>query len=263
VSEPLWTAARTLGRRVRRFFDTPPDMDAAPLELLQAALDDLEKKIVPAGRGTRVFPYNRIDVTVAQPAVDTAAIEAVFAQLETRLRERLAELRCEAPGPLDVGVSVSSGDGHAAPVLRVECSSDRAVFSSRPSAARRAPELRLRIEKGVCEKPEYTFSGDAVSIGRGAEPADALGRVRRNDIAFSDTRDGVSETVARAHARIEFDRQAGAYLLFNESGTNPTFLVRGGRSLRVAPRDRRGVRLTSGDALQLGRALVTISIADL
>ncbi|HWK09880.1 MAG TPA: FHA domain-containing protein, partial [Vicinamibacterales bacterium] len=103
-------------------------------------------------------------------------------------------------------------------------------------------------------------NGGAVSIGRGAEPADALGRVRGNDLAFSDARDGVSETVARAHARIEFEPSAGIYLLFNESSTNPTFLLRDGRSLRVAPRDRRGVRLTSGDALQLGRALVMVAI---
>ena len=122
------------------------------------------------------------------------------------------------------------------------------------------PQLHLQISRGQCDNAEYTFGGGAVSIGRGPEPADALGRVRRNDVAFTDVRDGVSETVARAHARIEFDPSAGAYLLFNESGTNPTFLLRGGRSLRVAPRDRRGVKLASGDALQLGRALVAVSI---
>jgi hypothetical protein len=86
--------------------------------------------------------------------------------------------------------------------------------------------------------------------------------VRRNDVAFGDVRDGVTETVARAHARLEFDPAARTYLLFNESSTNPTFLLRGGRSMRVAPRDRRGVRVVSGDDLQLGRAIVTISIAD-
>ena len=260
MSEPLWDAARTFSRRVRRFFDAPPDGDAAPLELLQSAVDTLEKKVVPAGRGTRIFPYNRIEILVTQPAVDTAAVEAVFAQLESRLRERLAELRCESPGPLDVSVTVSSGDGAADPVLRVACSQDRPHAGPRTGTERAVPQLHLQISRGQCDNAEYTFGGGAVSIGRGPEPADALGRVRRNDVAFTDVRDGVSETVARAHARIEFDPSAGAYLLFNESGTNPTFLLRGGRSLRVAPRDRRGVKLASGDALQLGRALVAVSI---
>ena len=81
---------------------------------------------------------------------------------------------------------------------------------------------------------------------------DAFGRIRHNEITFVDEiRDGVNETVARAHARIEFDTVSGAYLVFNESSTNPTFLVRHGRSLRINPRDPRGVRLETGDHLQI------------
>lgn len=258
MTEPLWVAARTFGRRVRSFFDAPPDANAAPLELLQSALDQLEKKVVPAGRGTRVFPYNHIRVDVTQPAVDKAAIEGVFAQLEARLRERLAELRCEPPAALEVSVAVSSETESGAPILRLECSSDRAPARAR--TGKPVPELRLHIRKGQCDAADYAFNTGAVSIGRGAEPADALGRVRRNDVAFSDARDGVSETVARAHARIEFDPPSGTYLLFNESSTNPTFLLRGGRSMKVAPRDRRGVRIVSGDVLQLGRAIVEVTI---
>lgn len=260
MTEPLWTAARSFSRRVRSFFDAPVDASAAPLELLQAALDQLEQRVQPSGRGARVFPYNRVSVTVTQPGADRAAIEAVFGQLEARLRERLREVRCEVPPALDVSVSVADGDGGADSILRVDCGNDTSVVPVR--AGRAAPELRLQIVKGQCERTDYTFGGGAVSIGRGAEPADALGRVRRNDVAFADERDGVSETVARAHARIEFDRDQRCYLLFNESSTNPTFLMRGGRSLRVAPRDRRGVRLATGDAIQLGRALITVTMAE-
>jgi FHA domain len=256
--EPLWGVARTVGRRVRSFFDAPLDENAAPLELLQAALDDLEKKVQPAGRGSRVFPYTRVAVTVTQPAADTAAIEAVFALLDARLRERLAEVRCEPPAALDINLSVRPDSG--GPVLRVECSNGGNPVRSRP--ARGVPELQLRIVKGRADRVEYSFPGGVVSLGRGAEPADAFGRVRRNDVAFGDERDGVTETVARAHGRIEFDAAAGAYLLFNESSTNPTFLLRGGRSLRVAPRDRRGVRLASGDALQFGRAIIEVVIGN-
>ena len=90
--------------RVRSFFDAPLGAGAAPLELLQAALDELEHKVQPSGRGSRVFPYNRVVVTVAQPAADRAAIEAVFGQLEARLRERLTEVRCEIPATLAASV---------------------------------------------------------------------------------------------------------------------------------------------------------------
>jgi hypothetical protein len=258
VSGPLKDVTRTLRARVRSFFDAPIGTDAAPVELLQAALDELEGKVQPAGRGARVFPYNRVMVHIAQPAADRAAIDAVFAQFSARLRERLTEIRCEIPQPLMTAVSVTEG-GEGEPVLRVECRTDAGAI---PAAPIEPAALLVRVVKGQCERTDHEFSSHAVSIGRGAEPADAFGRVRRNEIAFADVRDGVSETVARAHARIEFDPAARAYLLFNESSTNPTFLLRGGRSLRVAPRDRRGVRVASGDALQLGRALVEIAIAE-
>lgn len=260
MTDQLWSTARTFSRRMRSFFDAPPDADAAPLELLQAALDELETKVLPSGRGARVFPYNCVIVTITQPAADRAAIEAVFAQLEPRLRERLKEVHCEIPARLATSVSVSDSADAGGPVLRVDCSNDS--DASGAGAAPSVPELRLRVTKGESDRTDYTFTGGAVSIGRGALPADALGRVRRNDVAFGDARDGVTETVARAHARLEFDPVGRGYVLFNESSTNPTFLLRGGRSLGVAARDRRGVRVVSGDEIQLGRAIVSVTIAD-
>jgi hypothetical protein len=257
VTGPLKDVTRTLRARVRGFFDAPIGGNAAPLELLQAALDELESKAQPAGRGTRVFPYSHVTVHIAQPGADRAAIDAVFAQLDTRLRERLREIRCELSAPLVTAVSVTDGLSGGEPVLRVECRNDVAAT---PAAAPVAAALHLRIVKGQCERAEYECNGGAVSIGRGAEPADAFGRMRRNEIAFLDVRDGISETVARAHARIAFDPALRAYLLFNESGSNPTFLLRGGRSLRVTPRDRRGVRLESGDHIQLGLAVVAVTV---
>lgn len=260
MTDQSWGAARTFSRRVRSFFDAPPDANAAPLELLQAALDELETKVQPSGRGARVFPYNRVIVTVTQPAADRAAIEAVFGQLDARLRERLKEVRCETPAGLTTSVVVADTATGGDPVLRVDCSNDSDAAAA--AATRTVPELRLRVMKGESDRGDYTFTGGAVSIGRGALPADALGRVRRNDVAFGDARDGVTETVARAHARLEFDPVGRAYLLFNESSTNPTFLLRGGRSLGVAARDRRGVRVVSGDEIQLGRAIVSVTITE-
>lgn len=255
VTAPMKAVARNLRARVRSFFDAPMGASAAPLELLQAALDELEAKVQPAGRGRRVFPYTHVVVHVAQPAADGAAIEAVFAQFNARLRERLAEIRCEIPAPLVTAVSVTDGGG-GDPVLRVECRNDAGTTPEGPAV----PALQLRVVKGQCDRVYHEFHGGAIAIGRGTEPADALGRVRRNAVAFLDVRDGISETVARAHARIEFDPAARAYLLFNESGSNPTFLLRGGRSLQVTPRDRRGVRLESGDHVQLGLAIVAVTV---
>jgi hypothetical protein len=261
MTAPLFDVGRKLHARVRNFFDAAPDATSSPLELLQAALDQLERQTQPSGRGSRIFPYTRVVVHVAQPEADRAAIEAVFGQLHARLRERLAELRCDLPADLQARVAVadSAHPGHG--VLWVECGNDEDA-PSRTAVERELPQLRVTVLKGQCQQAEYTFQEGGIAIGRGAEPGDIFGRVRRNHVAFLEVRDGVTETVARAHARLEFDRASRAYHLFNESSSNPTFLLRDGRSLRVSPRDPRGVRVQSGDEVQLGRAVLKLGITD-
>ena len=98
------------------------------------------------------------------------------------------------------------------------------------------------------------------AIGRTPEPTDDQGRVRRNDIAFLDVTDGITETVGRAHARIQLDPAAADYRIFNDGSSNPTFIVRAGTTIQVAPRDPRGVRLRSGDEIHLGRAAMQFTV---
>jgi hypothetical protein len=258
VTARLWDIGRELQSRVRNFFENPPGPAATPLELLQAALDEVERKVQPGGRGVRLFPYTRIDVRISQPDGDRAATEAVFRQLESRLRERLVELRCEPPPAIGVRVLFGApADG--VPVLAVECVNEAGPHAG-PAPGAPYPELRVMVVKGQCAEAEYAFVQAAITIGRTAEPVDAHGRVRRNDVAFLDARDGTTETVGRAHARLEFDRATRAYHLFNEGSSNPTFVVREGRSIRVAPRDPVGVRVHSGDEVQLGRAVIRLTI---
>ena len=254
----LWDMGRELHSRVKNFFDGPLEPDASPLELLQAALDTLERRVQPAGRGSRVFPYDRIAIRIAQPGADRDAVAAVFRQLEPRLRERLAELRCEALPSLAIEVRVLTENVEAEPILTVECSSDEDLPAA-PVVSRGHRAMHVEILKGQCEQTAFTFAEPLVAIGRTAEPVDAQGNVRRNHIAFSDARDGVTETVARAHARIERDPMSGDYHLFNESSSNPTTILRGGRALRVPARDPRGLRLQSEDEVHLGRAVIRVT----
>jgi hypothetical protein len=257
------TRFRTLGRdlqsRLKDFFDSPVGADAAPLELLEAALDRLEQKVQPAGRGRRIFPYDRITVRVAQRDADVAAVEAIFDQLEERLRNRLAEMNCQAPDALQLEVSIVADGDETAPVLTVECA--RTAEPPKPvTPVAGIPKVSIQVVKGQCEAPEYVFEEAVIAIGRTPEPSDAYGLVRRNQVAFLDVRDGTTETVGRAHARLQFDPASGHYLLFNESSSNPTSILRAGRPLMVAPRDPRGVRVQSGDLIQLGRAVLRVEI---
>jgi hypothetical protein len=137
---------------------------------------------------------------------------------------------------------------------------DADVAAPAPPAMSERPSLRITVIKGQCAEAEYVFDEPMIAIGRTAEPTDALGLVRYNHVAFLEERDGVNETVGRAHARLQFDAASGYYVLFNESSSNPTSIVRGGRMIRVAPRDPRGVRVQSGDEVRLGRAVLRVTV---
>lgn len=262
MSARLRTMGRDLQSRLKDFFDSPVGDDAAPIELLEAALDRLERKVQPAGRGRRVFPYDRVEVRIAQRDADRPAIAAVFAGLEERLRARLAEMNCDAPEVLEVDVAVAAVDvDEGSPVLTVDCSRTQEIRKA-PAPAGSRPAVSIEVVKGQCEAAEYTFDEPVVAIGRTPEPSDAFGVVRRNHVAFLDVRDGTTETVGRAHARLQFDAASGQYLLFNEASSNPTSIVRAGKVIRVAPRDPRGVRVQPGDQIQLGRAVLRVTFGE-
>jgi hypothetical protein len=265
VTARLRDIGRGLHARVKDFFENAPGLDATPLELLQATLDELERKVQPAGRGRRVFPYDRIVVRIAQPGADAAAIEAIFRQLEPRLRDRLMELQCEGPETIVTNIAIVDPSGDTVePLLAIECLNDRSATPvtppQQPGAHRSYPTITITVLKGQCSAPEYVFEEPVIAIGRTAEPTDAFGQIRVNHVAFLQVRDGVNETVGRAHARLQFESASGHFHLFNEGSSNPTSVIRNGRMTRVPPRDPRGVRVQSGDQLQLGRAVLRLTI---
>lgn len=256
----LRSLGKELRSKVQEFFDAPVESDATPLELLHACLDRVEGLVQPAGRGRRVFPYHRLVVTIRQPQGDRAPLEAVFADLDARVRERLAELNCESPA-VATSVTIVKDDETTGPVISVQGIRDAVPEKVMPLPATvDYPLVTIAVEKGTCGESEYAFREPLIAIGRTADPTDFNGQLRRNHVAFSETRDGINETVGRAHARLEYDRESGGYSLFNEGSSNPTAIVRDGRMFRVAPRDPRGVRVRSGDQVQLGRALLRITI---
>lgn len=251
---------RKLQSRIKDFFEEPLGEDAAPLELREAVLDDIEARVQPVGRGKRVFPYNRITVTIAGIRADRPAIEAAFETFEDRIRERLSEIGCEVPAHLDIRGRFEEETPEtwaAGQLFSVDYTrSDASAPDDR--GQRRQPALRVAVVKGSADQAEYTFTQSTVPIGRTAEPADHLGRVRRNRIVFRDAVDGVTETVGRAHARLAFDAETGSYRVFDEGSSNGTSILREGSVIPVPSQDPRGVRVESGDEIQLGRAVIHV-----
>ena len=253
--------SRTIQGRLRDLFEAPLEADAAPLEVLHAVLEELERKVQPLGRGARVFPHNRVSVRVAPLQAERAATEATFAQAERRLKERLAELGCDAPG-LEVRCTVLKrlpADWPAGCLYTIECRTEAAA-PVEPSGE--PTPLRLAIVKGAATHRAYSFAQRIVTIGRSPQPVDRLGRARRNDVVFLERSDGITETVGRAHARLQYDEETRGYRLYSESSSNPTFVVRRGATIHAPARDPRGVRLETGDDVHLGRAVVRVTTGE-
>lgn len=244
--------------RLRRFFDTPLDAEATPLEICQAVLDEVEGKVQPVGRGRRVFPYNRLVIRVRPSGADRPALEAAFGTLPVRVRERLREMQCDGGG-VDVKVALLKrvpADWPEGQWFALDCFGDPGTAAA-PSATP-AAFVQIIVVKGAASSRSYTFTEQVISIGRTAEPADDRGQVRRNRVAFLDKVDGVTETVGRAHARLRFDPKTGDYYVLDEGSSNGTSVIRGGTAIPVPPRDPRGVRVLSGDEVQVGRAVLRL-----
>ena len=253
-----------LHSRLKRFFDAPPGAGATPLELCQAVLDDIERRIEPVGRGRRVFPYSRLLVRVRQLHADRADFESVFGEeLVRRIRERLEEVRCDAPRALDVSVTcVTDAPAGWSPdqLFAVEYAREPRAPGATAAARALPPAVHVTVLRGASTANSYTFTDSTISIGRSTDATDELGRIRRNTVAFLDTIDGITETVGRAHARLRFESPAEGYRLFDEGSSNGTAIIRAGTTIAVPPRDPRGVRVQSGDEVVIGRAVIRVTL---
>jgi hypothetical protein len=254
--------SRDLQSRLKKFFDTPLDAAATPLEVCLAVLEDVERRVEPVGRGRRVFPYTRLAIRVRQSQADRAPLESAFEDLDRKIRDRLAEVRCEVPRAIDARVTYLKkppADWRSDQVFAVDYFREPGGPIV-PEAPDPPPAVHVAVLRGAATEQSYTFTEPLISIGRSADLTDELGRVRRNRVAFLDTVDGVTETVGRAHARLRFDTAAREYLLFDEGSSNGTSIIRGGTTIAVAPRDPRGVRVQSGDEVQVGRAVIRVMV---
>ncbi len=90
------TLARALDRALQQWSKSGP---LEPLETLHAIVEAVEARLEPAGRGTYVFPFNKVKVSIAAGSRDTrarfAAVLEGDRQLQERIIDRLRDAGCE------------------------------------------------------------------------------------------------------------------------------------------------------------------------
>jgi FHA domain len=262
--------AKKLERKIARSLDAAVvefvgGSEPAPLEIVQAVLDRAEQQIQEAGRGVRLFPFNRVKVIVVAPPGAKAA-RARFAavadgppSLGERLRARLQSAGCRA---VDVAVEVSyaakAGPQWESPIFHVEF--DRAPVAAAPGVtASPMPRLKLTVVAGKALPRTQIFSGTRIDIGRRAEVLDAKQRVvRTNHVAFEEGPDE-NRSVSRRHAHLTYHPGTGDYRLQDDRSVHGTSILRGGRTIAV-PAGSRGVRVESGDEIIVGQARLKVTV---
>jgi hypothetical protein len=234
-----------------------------PLEIVLAILDAVEQRIEPTGRGARVFPFNRIELSVVAPSREARGrLEAVFAgdtPLRTRILNRVQSAGCS---PADVVVEIQYVDraepSWSAPEFDLQFARVAEPEVDSPELEPQPGQIDIRVLSGVMERWAYSFTAPRIDVGRGVEVRDHRNRlIRTNQVVFTEGSGDVNQTVSRKHAHIAYEPLTGHFRLHDDGSEHGTEIVRGGRTIAVV-RGTRGVRLQSDDEVVLGEARVRI-----
>lgn len=254
--------AQTVDRVARTWAGSAP---RGPLEVLDAVLEAVEERLEPAGRGTHVFPFNTIKVSVVAAS---RAARARFAgvldgdpTLHDRICNRLCALGCDAPR-LQVRVVYIAQPDPAWSASEFHVDFGRVSPADLPETDPvTLPEIRLTVTSGAADKPAYALRLDRINLGRCAEVRDSRNRlIRTNHVVFKDAAGAANDTVSRRHAHIEYSTHTRLFRLSDDRSAHGTTIVRNGKTIGV-PAGSRGVRLLSGDEVILGEARLRVRIA--
>jgi hypothetical protein len=253
------TIAAKLDEAAKRMVRSRP---REPLEIVLAILDAVEERIEPTGRGARVFPFNRVELSVLAPSREARGrLEAVLGG-DTPLRTRILDrVHCAGCSPADVVVEIQYIDRASQNWSAPEFDLQFARIAEPGAEALEGQDglINIRVLRGAMERRAYALIGPRIDIGRGAEVRDHRNRlIRTNHVVFTEGGGDVNGTVSRKHAHIAFEPGTGHFRLHDDGSEHGTEIVRGGRTISVH-RGARGVRLRLDDEVVLGEARVRIT----
>jgi FHA domain len=256
-------AIRTAAETTKTWFDPPLAADAEPLEIREAIIDDVERRVEPVEGGRRVLPFNRITIVVRAPnKTERARLEAALSDMRDAIHARLREIQCPLPKGFEIAVSYTKRP-------RPEWTENQRIaidydaHQPEPEAAAApggVPQITIEVIRGTATESSYTLTGPQVHIGRTPKPVDRRGRPRLNHVVFVEGADEHSNTVGRAHASIRYDADRREYRLFDDGSHNGTRVIRETTTIDVDARDPTGVILRTGDEVEFGTAAVKIEV---
>jgi hypothetical protein len=253
--------ARTVDRAAQQWSKSGP---RGPLEVVHGILDAVDERIEPAGRGTHVFPFNKVKAAIVAVSPDARARFAGVLDgsptLQERIEGKLRDAGCDVPSLQVRVVYVAQADpGWTSPEYHVDFSRGAVQEQAPLPAPAAVHEIELTVINGSADKSAYALTHDRINLGRCAEVRDSRNRLlRTNHVAFTDAACAINETVSRSHGHIDC-LTSGEYRLFDDRSAHGTSIVRNGRTITV-PASSRGVRLQHGDVVVLGEARLRVEI---
>src|SRR5262245_11633713 len=181
--------ARTVDKASQKI---TPAGSREPLEILHAIVENVEKRIEPAGRGKYVFPFNRIRICIAVDSRETQArFEAVFGSeppLEDRIIGRLHAAGCESTGlSIDTMYVDRSESQWTISDFNIEFDRIAGLAEPRRQTDVANQSLKMTIVQGTTERPTYVFTTSRINLGRCSEVRDNRNRmIRTNHVAFTE-----------------------------------------------------------------------------
>lgn len=257
------TLSRTLDRAAQHWSKSGP---RGPLEVLHAILESVDERIEPAGRGRRVFPFNRIKVIVLAPTRDArtrlASVLDGTPTLHEKITTRLRSAGCDAAGiSVRIVYAPQAEPDWIAPEYHVDFATGAPLDAPAPAPEPATPhQITLTITNGLAGQPAYTLTQERINLGRCEDVRDHGHRlIRTNHVAFTERGSAANDTVSRRHAHIDYNGQARDYRIADDRSAHGTSIVRNGAAIPV-PAGSRGIRLQSGDEIVLGEARLRVEI---
>lgn len=242
--------------------DRPADVKGIRYELLQFVKQELQK--AEGGEGGNIKGLNLyLSCAASDCAVYEAAIYADQPEIFKDEVQRIAD-----------DYAVSLPENWTLEVVMNKDFPDEAVRSTKLDAAffiktsknfiKQSASAYVRALSGETDKPEYNITSniEKVNIGRDKKAQADDGFFRTNVIAFpSESNDPANKYVSRQHAHLEWNNDAGKFMLYADEGGVPPrnkIKIRSEKSEDVIKLSSTtiGHQLSEGDQIILGESAV-------
>src|SRR5258708_38402448 len=145
-----------------------------PLEIAHAIVDLVYREIQSGSRGTRLFPFNRMAVSVLATSREARArLEALFAakpSLRDRVGDRLRSARCDVSDlQIDVAYVGRAPRSWGNPHFHVAFDRVAAIAAVPAPVDSKPARLEVTVLRGVGERRTYSLALSRIDLGRGLD----------------------------------------------------------------------------------------------